>query len=434
MPATPAGLVRRFALLSALRWFPVGLTIPVNVLLMQARGLDLAAIGGLYAIYGVVTDRPGAPDRRPRRRDSVGARSSSRPRSRRPRPLLVAAVAQDIQWFALAMVLGATGRALGSGPLDAWYVDATHALDPEASVRQGLARGQAAEALALGLGAVIGGLLPAICLAIWPSLASGPVIGLSVPVLARRGHDRRQRRRDRPGRPRAATGLGRRPGDRRRDPEHDPRGPPARVRRSDAAPADGPGRPARRRAGRHRAARPGDLRRPARRRVAGQPGLRHLRGGRVRGQRRRIGARAGRRPPARRRPRRGPRVVRGRRRPSCWSPAPILALVGAGYVAVYLLLGVGGPLTSELLHGRVAAARSGRRCSRSSRSPSRSAASSPTCSLGAIVVATSLGWGFACIAAAMVAGGALLADPPVPAWRRPGEDRGHGPVTARGAG
>src|SRR4051812_49517099 len=53
-PSLP-GLVRRFVFLTALRWFPVGLYIPVAVLLMQARGLDLATVGGLYAIYGIVT-------------------------------------------------------------------------------------------------------------------------------------------------------------------------------------------------------------------------------------------------------------------------------------------------------------------------------------------------------------------------------------------
>jgi len=178
MPATPAGLVRRFALLSALRWFPIGLTIPVNILLMQARGLDLAAIGGLYAIYGVVTialELPtgGLADVMGRRTVLVAAAVATTV------SMLIAAFAQDAPMFALALTLAATGRALGSGPLDAWYVDATHAIDPEASVRHGLSRGQAAEALALGLGAIIGGLLPAICLSIWPSLTSGPIIGLS---------------------------------------------------------------------------------------------------------------------------------------------------------------------------------------------------------------------------------------------------------------
>ena len=35
---------RHYLFLSALRWFPVGLVIPVMVLLFRARGLDLAEI------------------------------------------------------------------------------------------------------------------------------------------------------------------------------------------------------------------------------------------------------------------------------------------------------------------------------------------------------------------------------------------------------
>ena len=205
MPATPAGLVRRFALLSALRWFPIGLTIPVNVLLMQARGLDLAVIGGLYAIYGIVTialELPtgGLADVVGRRTVLVAASIATTV------SMLVAAVAQDVPWFALAMVLGATGRALGSGPLDAWYVDATHALDPEASVRVAwrAARRRGARARARGghRRAPAGDRL-----AIWPSLASGPIIGLSCRCCCR-GHDGGERRRDRPGGPRGGDPPG----------------------------------------------------------------------------------------------------------------------------------------------------------------------------------------------------------------------------------
>ena len=35
---------RHYLVLAALRWFPVGLVIPVMVLLFRARGLDLAEI------------------------------------------------------------------------------------------------------------------------------------------------------------------------------------------------------------------------------------------------------------------------------------------------------------------------------------------------------------------------------------------------------
>jgi hypothetical protein len=62
-------LRRRFVALTALRWFPTGLAVPVTVLLMGQRGLSLAAIGSVLAAYSVVTRRPGAPHRRPGRRD-----------------------------------------------------------------------------------------------------------------------------------------------------------------------------------------------------------------------------------------------------------------------------------------------------------------------------------------------------------------------------
>ena len=78
---------------------------------------------------------------------SGGARSWSAAALATAVSMAVTAVAQDIPWFALAMVLGAIGRALGSGPLDAWYVDTTHALDPDgagpARPRLGAERGGA---------------------------------------------------------------------------------------------------------------------------------------------------------------------------------------------------------------------------------------------------------------------------------------------------
>jgi hypothetical protein len=184
-PSLP-GLVRRFALLTALRWFPIGLYTPVAVLLMQARGLDLATVGGLYAIYGIVTvalELPtgGLADVVGRRLVLVVAAATT------TLSLTIAAFAQVPETFAVAMVVGAVGRALGSGPLDAWFVDAVHAIDPEISVRGGLSRAASGEALALGLGAIIGGLLPSVATWAWPAMPSAgnaTLVTLSVPALA----------------------------------------------------------------------------------------------------------------------------------------------------------------------------------------------------------------------------------------------------------
>ena len=68
MPATPAGLVRRFALLSALRWFPIGLDDPgqrpADAGARPRPGRDRRPVRHLRGR----DDRPGAADRRPRRR------------------------------------------------------------------------------------------------------------------------------------------------------------------------------------------------------------------------------------------------------------------------------------------------------------------------------------------------------------------------------
>src|SRR5690606_499196 len=70
--------------------------------------------------------------------------------------------------------------ALGSGPLDAWYVDTVRAIEPGASLRAGISRGWAIEALALGVAATVGGTLPG-WFAWLPE--DGLLVPLSVPAL-----------------------------------------------------------------------------------------------------------------------------------------------------------------------------------------------------------------------------------------------------------
>ncbi len=175
----------RFVTLAALRWFPVGLVIPVMVLLLQARGLDVASIGWLVAIYGIVTaslELPtgGLADVFSRRAvlaaaSLVGAAGS-----------LLLGLSTSHAGLAMAMALLGAARALGSGPLEAWYVDAVRRHEPDADIATGISRGQAAEAIALAVGAIVGGFLPSAAAAVWPQLSepgSTTVIALSVPFL-----------------------------------------------------------------------------------------------------------------------------------------------------------------------------------------------------------------------------------------------------------
>src|SRR5690606_3203745 len=139
---------RRFVGLTALRWLPVGLTIPVMVLLASSRGLTLAEIGLITIVHSVTVALLELPTGG--LADAVGRK-----------PVLMASgllhlgscaafvVADDVVGFAIAMALMAIGRALDSGPLESWYVDAVHLVDPRADVVPGLSRAGIADCLAL---------------------------------------------------------------------------------------------------------------------------------------------------------------------------------------------------------------------------------------------------------------------------------------------
>lgn len=169
---------RRYLFLSGLRWFATGLTFPVQMLLYAARGLDLTTVGLLLALFSgliVLLELPtgGLADLLGRRRTMLVSAATY------VCAALCVAVAHVWWQFAIAVSLSAVARALGSGPLDAWYVDTVRAIEPGTSLRAGISRGWAIEALALGVAATVGGLLPG-----WFNwLHHGPFVPLSVPAL-----------------------------------------------------------------------------------------------------------------------------------------------------------------------------------------------------------------------------------------------------------
>jgi MFS family permease len=156
---TPRQAQRRYVGLTALRWLPVGISAPVTVLLATSRGLSPADIGFTVAVYGLVTlllELPtgGLADAIGHRPVLVlsGLLSTA--------SLLLMVVADSVPLFALAWAVQGAGRALDSGPLEAWYVDSVHIADPDADVTTGLSRAGAADGLGLALGAVLGGVIP----------------------------------------------------------------------------------------------------------------------------------------------------------------------------------------------------------------------------------------------------------------------------------
>lgn len=171
---TPASAQRRFLLLLALRWLPVGLMIPVIVLLPLERGLTLAQYGSAAALQGITVLLLELP---------TGGLSDAMGR----RPVLLLAgivdiaslclltVADSVLLFVIFYLLQGIYRALDSGPLESWYVDHALAADEHADIETGLSRSGVVIGVAIAAGALVtGGLV-----ALGPF---GPVSALSSPV------------------------------------------------------------------------------------------------------------------------------------------------------------------------------------------------------------------------------------------------------------
>ncbi|MPY99626.1 MAG: MFS transporter [Actinophytocola sp.] len=165
---------RRYLILLALRWLPVGLYVPVTVLLPLDRGLSLAEVGAAMSVQGFVVLGLELP---------TGGLADSWGR----RPVLVLSgalaaasfavlfVADSLAAFVVVAALQGIHRALDSGPLEAWYVDATLAANPTTRLERGLSAGATVLSLGIGLGALLAGGLIA-----WVDV--GGVDALVVPI------------------------------------------------------------------------------------------------------------------------------------------------------------------------------------------------------------------------------------------------------------
>ncbi|MDQ3501580.1 MAG: MFS transporter, partial [Actinomycetota bacterium] len=161
--------------LLSLRWFPVGFLIPITVLLPLERGLSLSEVGVVFAAQGILVLALALP---------TGGLSDSW--GRRPVLLLssvvgIAAlgllvVADSFGEFLVVCSLQGVYRALDSGPLEAWYIDATLTADPSANLERRLSAGSAALSAAIALGVLASGGL--VALDPFPSIDA-----LTLPVL-----------------------------------------------------------------------------------------------------------------------------------------------------------------------------------------------------------------------------------------------------------
>ncbi|GAB3188575.1 hypothetical protein GCM10027259_57780 [Micromonospora palomenae] len=145
------------------------------ILLMQERGLSLSEIGLVSIAQGLVVLALELP---------TGGLADALGR----KPVLVVAwtlslvslglfaVADSFALFFLVWALQGVYRALDSGPLESWYVDATLAADPKAQYEAGLGFAGTVAGVTIAAGALLSGGL----IALGPV---GPVSALTVPVL-----------------------------------------------------------------------------------------------------------------------------------------------------------------------------------------------------------------------------------------------------------
>lgn len=150
-----------YNLTTALFWVAVGLPLPLSVVFMQARGMDLFQIGLLTSVFALtvaVLELPtgGLADAIGRKRVTLLAYVFLLCKD------LVFLVAFSFPVFVASKVLNGVGRALASGALDAWYIDRLQDADPDIDIQPFLARAGTVSTFALALSTLLGGVIAAL--------------------------------------------------------------------------------------------------------------------------------------------------------------------------------------------------------------------------------------------------------------------------------
>lgn len=178
---TTSHIQRVYYLVVSLFWLATALPLALIILLAQARGLDLFQVGllmGIYSLTIVLLEVPtgGLADAIGRKRVTIIAYSC----------MLVAGTvtlfAFSFPVILIAFVLNGVGRALSSGALDAWFVDALQATDPDIDLQPPLARAGIFTLLALGLGTLSGSTIPHLFSGL-PAEGTAVLTPLSMPIL-----------------------------------------------------------------------------------------------------------------------------------------------------------------------------------------------------------------------------------------------------------
>ena len=153
------GIQKIYLIVISLFWLATALPMALFVLLAQTRGLDLLQVGiamGLYSLTIVLLEVPtgGLADTIGRKRVAILAYSI----------ILISGLvllgAFTFPVFLFGFILNGVGRALSSGALDAWFVDALKAADPDIDLQPAFAKVGTFTLLSLGVGTLGGSLIP----------------------------------------------------------------------------------------------------------------------------------------------------------------------------------------------------------------------------------------------------------------------------------
>lgn len=162
MEAGPTrALTYRYALLVGLLELAIAVPMPVLVLHMTGRGLDLAVIGLAFTIRAVLVVLLELPTGG--LADAIGRRPIA----------LASQLFTAASFLALLFVTGPAiallyallqgiGAALHSGALDAWYVDELKRIDPDVELQPYLASVYVYQATGMLIGTALGGTLPSL--------------------------------------------------------------------------------------------------------------------------------------------------------------------------------------------------------------------------------------------------------------------------------
>ncbi|HEX7002535.1 MAG TPA: MFS transporter [Trueperaceae bacterium] len=183
-PGRGRALTSRYAALAGMLELAIALPMPVLILHMTGRGLDIATVGLAFTIRALLVAVLELPTGG--LADAIGRR-----------PVALASQLFTLASFAVLLfvigpvtaivyaILQGVGSALHSGAMDAWFVDELGRLEPTAPLQPHLAAVDVAQAAGMLAGSAIGGLLPSLAAPLglpWPLAGFGIALAAGVSV------------------------------------------------------------------------------------------------------------------------------------------------------------------------------------------------------------------------------------------------------------